>query len=168
MGQVGVEPTLAVLQTAALPVKRPARGYRAAARPTPLRAATTRSGTGGNRTPIPWVQARCLPVRRRTHLSAQRCGKGSNLQPRPSEGRALVRLSYHSFAEPHREGLEPATCPLEGGRSLPLSYRCRIPPARAVGRCSSVAFHSPPHAVHSAPGRIRTCIHPVKNRRLCR
>ena len=26
----------------------------------------------------------------------QRCGKGSNLQPRPSEGRALIRLSYRN------------------------------------------------------------------------
>ena len=44
---------------------------------------------GGNRTLISWVQARCLPVRRRTQIfPLQRCGKDSNLHPRPSEGRA--------------------------------------------------------------------------------
>jgi hypothetical protein len=52
---------------------------------------------GGDRTLISWLQARSLPVRRRARFFLSRRGKGSNLQPRPSESRALVRLSYRNF-----------------------------------------------------------------------
>jgi len=60
---------------------------------------------GGSRTLISWLQARSLTVRRRARLSC--CGKGSNLQPRPSESRALIRLSYRNKLMV-QAGFEPA------------------------------------------------------------
>jgi hypothetical protein len=50
-------------------------------------------------------------------------GKGSNLQPRPSEGRALVRLSYRNakhFSGPSR--IRTCTWPLLRRLPLPLGY----------------------------------------------
>lgn len=77
-----------------LPEQHPLTGLAASA------ASVFPVDAGGNRTLISWVQARGLPVRRRAHSTrrarsrqaqlSQRCGKGSNLQPRPSKGRALV------------------------------------------------------------------------------
>ena len=99
---------------------------------------------GGNRTLISWVQTRGLPVRRRAHeLRCQRCGKGSNLQPRPSEGRALIRLSYRNDFR------------ARGGKRLSLAH----PDATDIQH-SALPSH--------APGRTRTCNRPVKSRRLCR
>jgi hypothetical protein len=59
----------------------------------------------------------------------------------------------------HREGFEPPADPLEEGCSDPLSYRCEL--------SCTVSFSFPsPHISFHAPGRTRTCIHPVKSRRL--
>ncbi len=91
-----------------------------------------------------------LPIGRRAHVVCR--GKGSNLQPRPSEGRALVRLSYRnvlSFSGPSR--IRTCTCLVLGQVPLPVGLLDR-PCA-----CS----HS------NAPSRTRTCNPPVKSRRLC-
>jgi hypothetical protein len=43
-------------------------------------------------------QASCQLEDGPAFFDPQRCGKDSNLHPRPSEGRALIRLSYHNIA----------------------------------------------------------------------
>jgi len=71
---------------------------------------------GGSRTLVTWLQARSPTVGRRAlrlallaqdRARSSRCEKGSNLQPRPSEGRALILLSYRN---PYmvQAGFEPA------------------------------------------------------------
>ena len=91
MGQAGIEPAFAVLQTAALPIELP-----------------TRYATNGNRTRDLAVDNRMLcptELWRQKQLPVVGCqlpvtepcrGKDSNLHPRPSECRALVQLSYRN------------------------------------------------------------------------
>ena len=96
MGQVGVEPTSAVLQTAALPVERPTRILCRRAPDPPAGGDDSEWMPEGIEPSSPGCKPGVFPLDDGP-VVIQRCGKGSNLQPRPSEGRALVRLSYHSF-----------------------------------------------------------------------
>ena len=113
---------------------------------------------GGSRTLISWVQAKRLPVRRRTHVFIQRCGKGSNLQPRPSEGRALSPVElpqrHVQVVKLPRAGLEPA--PVAGGASETPAYTDSATGARFT-------FVLDRHA----PSWNRTSNPPVKSRMLC-
>ena len=83
---------------------------------------------------FPGCKPGVFPVRRRTHVVAQRCGKGSNLQPRPSEGRALFRLSYRN--EPARS---PVKVPRAGFEPAPSSEGLLRPPRLPVSATGATA-----------------------------
>jgi hypothetical protein len=97
------------------------------------------------------------PLSLGARVSLHRAG----LEPTPIRlkgGGSAVELPVRTV-HMHREGFEPPADPLEEGCSDPLSYRCEI--------SCTVSFSFPSrHVSFHAPGRTRTCIHPVKSRRL--
>jgi hypothetical protein len=104
---------------------------------------------GGSRTLISRVQTGGPTIGRQAHSSTpleQRCGKDSNLHPRPSEGRA------HPIELPQR------TCQWSTQDSNLYWGASETPASTKLGYWT-VGLH--------APSRNRTCNPPVKSRRLC-
>lgn len=115
---------------------------------------------GGTRTLITRVQTGGPTIGRQAH---QCCGKGSNLHPRPSEGRAHpIELPQHGvFFHPASFRLHPSF--QWSTQDSNLYWGASETPASsdwATGPDFSCCSH--------APGRIRTCNPPLKRRRLCR